>query len=61
VEKITKKHGMTFHCDAARGLNAAAALDMDPAELFGPFQTVNLCISKGMGCPIGSVLVGSHE
>lgn len=61
VEKITKKHGMTFHVDAARGLNAAAALDLDPAELFGPFQTVNLCISKGLGCPIGSVLVGSHE
>lgn len=61
VHRICQKHNFTFHVDAARGLNAAAALNMDPAELFEPFQTVNLCISKGLGCPYGSVLVGSKE
>jgi threonine aldolase len=50
-----------MHADAARGLNAAAALDMDPAELFEPFDTINICLSKALGCPIGSVLMGTHE
>jgi threonine aldolase len=32
-----------------------------PAELAGPFDTVTLCLSKGLGCPLGALIAGSHE
>ena len=61
VKKLAKKHKLRLHLDAARGLNAAVALDKDPAEMVKDFDTVNFCLSKGMGCPVGSLIMGKNE
>ena len=42
-------------------LNAAVARGDDPAALAAPFDLVSIALSKGLGCPVGSVLAGSHE
>ena len=36
-------------------------MGIEPAELAAPFDSISFCLSKGLGCPIGSLLVGSHE
>lgn len=51
-------NGLSFHLDGARVWNAAAALDIDVAEITELFDTVSVCLSKGLGAPVGSVLVG---
>jgi threonine aldolase len=53
--------GLGVHLDGARLLNAAVALGVEPAEISGRFDTVTLCLSKGLGCPLGALLAGSHE
>ena len=52
-------HGLSLHLDGARLWNAAAWHQVEPAELVRPFDSISVCLSKGMGAPIGSVLVGS--
>jgi threonine aldolase len=49
------------HLDGARLLNAAVASGVPAAEIAGPFDTVTLCLSKGLGCPLGALVAGSHE
>jgi threonine aldolase len=49
------------HLDGARILNAATALGVAPAELCSPFDTVTLCLSKGLGCPLGALVAGGEE
>ena len=53
--------GMKMHLDGARVWNAAVALGVPVRDLTDPFDSVSLCFSKGMGTPIGSVLVGNEE
>jgi threonine aldolase len=53
--------GLPMHLDGARVFNAAAALGMDVATLTRGFDTVMFCLSKGLGAPVGSMLVGSQE
>jgi threonine aldolase len=50
--------GLPVHLDGARIFNAAIALKRDPAELARPFDSVMFCLSKGLGAPIGSLIVG---
>lgn len=52
--------GLPVHLDGARVFNAAAALGMGVAELTAGFDTVMFCLSKGLGAPVGSMLVGSR-
>jgi threonine aldolase len=52
---------LRVHLDGARVLNAATALGVAPAELCAPFDTVTLCLSKGLGCPLGALLAGGEE
>src|SRR5580693_6438329 len=52
--------GLPTHLDGARIFNAAVALDISVAELTRGFDTVNFCLSKGLGAPVGSILVGSR-
>jgi threonine aldolase len=52
---------LATHLDGARLLNASTALGVDPAQIAGRFDTVTLCLSKGLGCPLGALLAGSHE
>ncbi len=52
--------GLPVHLDGARVFNAAAALGLGVAELTRGFDTVMFCLSKGLGAPVGSMLVGSR-
>ena len=52
--------GLPTHLDGARVFNAAVALGISVADLTRGFDTVNFCLSKGLGAPIGSILVGSR-
>jgi len=53
--------GLPVHLDGARVFNASVALNVSPADLTRGFDTVMFCLSKGLGAPVGSVLVGSRE
>ena len=57
---LARKHGLACHLDGARAFNAAVALGVPLAQLAQPFDTVSVCLSKGLGAPVGSVLVGSQ-
>jgi threonine aldolase len=56
-----KAHKLPLHLDGARIFNAAVALDVDVKTLTRGFDTVMFCLSKGLGAPVGSMLVGSTE
>jgi threonine aldolase len=53
--------GLAVHLDGARLANAAVALGVPAAAIAGRFDTVTLCFSKGLGCPLGAVIAGSAE
>ena len=57
----THAAGLPVHLDGARIFNAAVALGRRPAELTRKFDSVMFCLSKGLGAPVGSMLVGSKE
>ena len=61
VASAARRHGLALHLDGARLWNAALALGETEAALAAPFDTVNVCLSKGLGAPAGSVLAGSAE
>ncbi len=50
--------GLRVHCDGARLFNAAVALGVSPADLVDECDTVTICVSKGLGAPVGSVVAG---
>ncbi len=56
---LARRHGLACHLDGARVFNAAVALGVPVEKLARPFDTVSVCLSKGLGAPVGSVLVGS--
>jgi len=61
VVGLAKEHGILVHIDGARIFNAAAALDVDPADLVEPVDSVMFCLSKGLGAPVGSILAGDAD
>ncbi|MFN2581509.1 MAG: low specificity L-threonine aldolase [Candidatus Dormibacteria bacterium] len=54
-------HKLRVHCDGARLFNAAIALDVAAARLVEPCDTVSVCLSKGLGAPVGSVVCGDAD
>jgi threonine aldolase len=56
-----REAGLPVHLDGARVFNAAVALGLSVKELTRGFDTVMFCLSKGLGAPVGSMLVGSAE
>jgi threonine aldolase len=58
---VAKEHDLGVHIDGARIFNAAIALDIDVKELTKYGDTIQICLSKGLSAPIGSVVVGSKE
>jgi threonine aldolase len=66
AERITEvageahSHGLRVHCDGARIFNASVALDTPVHELVGACDTVSVCLSKGLGAPVGSVVSGDE-
>lgn len=61
VSDAAKAHGLAMHLDGARLMNAAAAAQRSPRDVVSVFDSVTLCLSKGLGCPIGAVLAGSRD
>ncbi|HET7397434.1 MAG TPA: GntG family PLP-dependent aldolase [Intrasporangium sp.] len=57
---LTREHGVAMHLDGARLWNAAAATGTALTAYGREFDTVSVCLSKGLGAPVGSVLVGSR-
>jgi threonine aldolase len=56
-----REHELAVHLDGARLVNAAIASGVDCARIGRGFDTVTLCFSKGLGCPLGALIAGSHE
>ena len=61
VRNLCDEHGLALHLDGARLFNAAVANGESAKNIAEPFDTVSICLSKGLGAPIGSVLVGPGE
>jgi threonine aldolase len=61
IAKIAHDNDCTAHMDGARLFNAAIATGTDPARIVRDFDSVSICLSKGLGAPVGSVLVGSSD
>ena len=53
--------GLSLHLDGSRLMNAATALNLPASDLAAPFDTMTLCLSKGLGAPVGAILAGSAE
>lgn len=58
---LADEHGLAKHLDGARLFNAAVKSGIDAATLAAPFDTVSICLSKGLGAPVGSVLCGPKD
>lgn len=58
---VARDKGLAVHIDGARLLNASRALGVSPADLTRVADSVSVCLSKGLGAPVGSVLCGSRQ
>jgi threonine aldolase len=61
LKKISKENKLAFHLDGARLFNALVAKNESPKQYGQLFDTISICLSKGLGAPIGSILLGSKE
>src|SRR5436305_451539 len=57
---VTRRHGLPIHLDGARIFNAAVAVGTTAAALAAGFDSVQFCLSKGLGAPVGSLLFGTR-
>ena len=61
INKTCKKNNLAIHLDGARIWNALVKKNESPKDYGSIFDTISVCLSKGLGCPSGSVLIGSKE
>ncbi|MDG1775602.1 MAG: GntG family PLP-dependent aldolase [Flavobacteriaceae bacterium] len=61
IKEVCTAHGLKFHLDGARLWNALAVTGEDPKLYGNLFDSISVCLSKGLGCPVGSVLLGSKD
>ncbi|MEQ9231061.1 MAG: GntG family PLP-dependent aldolase [Cyclobacteriaceae bacterium] len=61
IRKVCDEHRLKLHLDGARLFNALAETGESPKEYGTLFDTISVCFSKGLGAPVGSVLLGSNE
>jgi len=61
LKTICNKHGLAFHCDGARLWNASVKTGITPKEYAQNFDTLSVCLSKALGAPVGSLLVGTKH
>lgn len=59
INEACYERNLSLHLDGARIFNALVALEARPQQLSGLFQSISVCLSKGLGAPVGSVLLGS--
>ncbi len=61
IRLLCDDYKLLFHLDGARFFNACVAKGLNPATLASNFNSVSVCLSKGLGAPVGSLLVGSED
>ncbi len=61
IRQVADRHGLAMHLDGARLWNAAVATGIEPAVWAQYFDTVTVCLSKGLGAPVGSVIASTAE
>ena len=61
ISKLCKENNLAFHLDGARLFNALVAKNEKPNQYGEQFDTISICLSKGLGAPIGSVLLGTKK
>lgn len=61
IAEVCRQNGLFLHLDGARVWNSLVETQENPAEYGKYFDTISVCFSKGLGCPVGSVLLGSKE
>ncbi len=61
IRSVCDKHGLGYHLDGARLWNALVKKNETPSQYGQLFDTISVCLSKGLGCPIGSLLLGTKE
>jgi len=61
VADLAHKHNLKLHVDGARIFNAATAYNVSPAEIISGADSMTFCLSKGLGAPVGSILLGSKD
>lgn len=59
IRKVCDEQGLALHLDGARIFNAMAIDGTRPSDWGAPFDSISICLSKGLGAPVGSVLVGN--
>lgn len=61
IKQTCKEHNLFYHLDGARIWNAMVKTNTKPIQYGNIFDSISICLSKGLGCPVGSVLIGSSE
>ncbi|AZA77286.1 aminotransferase class I/II-fold pyridoxal phosphate-dependent enzyme [Chryseobacterium sp. G0186] len=59
IKKVCTDHNLILHLDGARLFNALIETDETPKDYGKTFDSISICLSKGLGCPVGSVLIGT--
>ena len=60
IGAIARERSLAYHLDGARMFNAVVASGISAKDMVAPFDSISLCLSKALGCPVGSVIVGSR-
>ena len=61
IGKVCKEYNLAYHLDGARLFNALVAKNETPEKYGNLFDTISICLSKGLGAPVGSVLLGDEQ
>ncbi len=61
IRKVCLENNLSLHCDGARLFNALIESGISPKDYAAQFDSISICLSKGLGAPVGSILVGSSE
>lgn len=61
IRTVCDEHGLTLHLDGARLFNALVATGQSPKEFGEAFHSISICLSKSLGCPVGSLVIGTKD
>ncbi|MGE0621896.1 MAG: low-specificity L-threonine aldolase [Pseudomonadales bacterium] len=61
IAAVAREHGLAYHLDGARLFNALIATGERARDYGGLFDSISICLSKGLGCPVGSLLLGERD
>lgn len=61
IKQVCNENNLTYHLDGARLFNALVKKEENPLQYGELFDTISICLSKGLGAPVGSILLGTEE